>query len=92
LCEAFLGIDSHWVLWKYLFLLRPTGSKDEIPKLGGTIVLVRSKSQYLTFKMAESVQGWRQKWFYIKDQKSSESDGYGIAPFDASKSLKKLTT
>jgi hypothetical protein len=42
--------------------------------------------------MAESVQGWRQKWFYIKDQKSSESDEYGLAPFDASKSLTKLTT
>jgi hypothetical protein len=42
--------------------------------------------------MAESVQGWRQKWFYIKDKKSSESDEYGLAPFDASKSLTKLTT
>jgi hypothetical protein len=38
------------------------------------------------------VQGWRQKWFYIKDQKSSESDQYGFPPFDASKGLTKLTT
>jgi hypothetical protein len=42
--------------------------------------------------MASSVQGWRQKWFYIKDQKSAESDKYGFAPFDASKGLTKLTT
>jgi hypothetical protein len=42
--------------------------------------------------MAQSVQGWRHKWFYIKDQKSAESDKYGLAPFDASKSLMKLTT
>jgi hypothetical protein len=42
--------------------------------------------------MAQSVQGWRQKWFYIKDQKSSDSDDYGLAPFDASKGLTKLTT
>jgi hypothetical protein len=42
--------------------------------------------------MAQSVQGWRQKWFYIKDQKSSDSDQYGLAPFDASKGLTKLTT
>jgi hypothetical protein len=42
--------------------------------------------------MAQSVQGWRHKWFYIKDQKSAKSDKYGLAPFDASKSLKKLTT
>jgi hypothetical protein len=92
LCEAFLGVKPHWVLWKYLFCLRPSGSKDENLELGGAIVSMRSESQYLTFKMAESVQGWRQKWFYIKDQKSSESDEYGLAPFDANKSLTKLTT
>jgi hypothetical protein len=42
--------------------------------------------------MAQSVQGWRHKWFYIKDQNSAESDKYGLAPFDASKRLTKLTT
>jgi hypothetical protein len=42
--------------------------------------------------MAQSVQHWRQKWFYIKDQKFSDSDQYGLAPFDASKGLTKLTT
>jgi hypothetical protein len=72
--------------------LRPSGSKGEIPELGGAIVSVWSESQYLDFKMAQLVQGWRQKWFYIKDQKSSESDEYGLAPFDASKILTKLTT
>jgi hypothetical protein len=25
LCEAFLGIDPHWILWKYLFCLRLIG-------------------------------------------------------------------
>jgi hypothetical protein len=38
-----------------------------------------------------SVQGWRKKWFYIKDQKAMSSGKFGIAPFDASKSLTKLT-
>jgi hypothetical protein len=42
--------------------------------------------------MAASVQGWRKKWFYIKDQKVSSSDQYGIAPFDAAKNLKKLAS
>jgi hypothetical protein len=35
--------------------------------------------------MAASVQGWRTKWFDIKDWKVSSFDQYGIAPFDASK-------
>jgi hypothetical protein len=42
--------------------------------------------------MAASVQGWRTKWFYIKDRKVSSSDEYGLAPFDASQELKKLTS
>jgi hypothetical protein len=42
--------------------------------------------------MAASVQGWRTKWFYIKDRKISSSDKYGIAPFDASQELKKLAS
>jgi hypothetical protein len=92
LCEVFLGINPHWGLWKYLFRMRPNATKDEIHDLHGAILFVRSKSQYLAFGMAESVQGWRQKWFYIKDQKSSEADEYGLAPFDADKGLTKLTS
>jgi hypothetical protein len=57
LCESFLGIDPHWVLWKFLFRLRPSVSLDENPELGGAVVSVRSESHYLEFKMASSVQG-----------------------------------
>jgi hypothetical protein len=67
LCEAFLGINPHWVLWKFLFRLRPSGSLTDTPELGGAIISVRSESHYLEFKMAQSMQGWRKKWFYIKD-------------------------
>jgi hypothetical protein len=42
--------------------------------------------------MAASVQGWKKKWFYIKDQKASPSDLFGIAPFDAAKNLEKLVS
>jgi hypothetical protein len=42
--------------------------------------------------LSESVQGWRQKWFYIKEQKTSAADEYGLAPFDAGKGLTKLTS
>jgi hypothetical protein len=42
--------------------------------------------------MSASVQGWRTKWFYIKDRKASSEDEYGLAPFDASKELKKLAS
>jgi hypothetical protein len=40
--------------------------------------------------MAASVQGWRTKWFYIQDRKSSPEDEFGLPPFDASQEVKKL--
>jgi hypothetical protein len=61
-------------------------------ELGRAVVFVCVESQYLEFSMAASVQGWRKKWFYIKDQKISSSDQYGLAPFDAAKDLKKLAS
>jgi hypothetical protein len=62
------------------------------PELGGACISVRFESQYLEFSMSTSVQGWRTKRFYIKDRKSSSSDKYGIALFDASQELKKLAS
>jgi hypothetical protein len=53
---------------------------------------VRAELHYLKFNMAVLVQGWRKKWFYIKDQEAASSDDFGIASFDANKSLTKLTS
>jgi hypothetical protein len=62
------------------------------PELGGAVVSVRAEAHYLEFSMEASVQGWKKKWFYIKDQKTSSSDKFGIAPFAATKTLTKLTS
>jgi hypothetical protein len=40
LCESFLGIVPHWVLWKFLSRLRPSVSLDKNPELGGPVVSV----------------------------------------------------
>jgi hypothetical protein len=92
LCESFLGIEPHWILWKFLFCLRPSVSLSKSPELGGAVVSIYTKAHYLEFNMAASVEGWRKKWLYIKDQKTSSSDHYGIAPFDANKDLMKLSS
>jgi hypothetical protein len=92
LCESFLGVEPHWILWKFLFCLRPSVFLSKNPELGGAVVSVRAKVHYLEFSMAASVQGWKKKWFYIKDQKTASSDKFGIATFDANKSLTKLTS
>jgi hypothetical protein len=91
LCKSFLGVKSHWVLWKYLFRLRPSVSLSKNPELGGAVISMRAEAHYLEFRIDASVQGWK-KWFYIKDQKTSSCDKFGIASFDATKSLTKLTS
>jgi hypothetical protein len=77
---------------EFLFRLRPSVALSKKIELGGAIVSIRAESQYLEFSMAASVQGWRKKWFYIKDRKVSSSDQYGIAPFNASKEVKELAS
>jgi hypothetical protein len=91
LCESFLGIEPHWILWKFLFRLHPSVALSKKPELGGAVDSVRTEVHYLEFNMAALLQGWRKKWFYIKDQKNSSSDQYDIAPFDANRDLKKLS-
>jgi hypothetical protein len=92
LCESFLGIEPHFLLWRSIFRLRPKVAFPRKPELGGAVVSVRPEAQYLEFSMAASVQGWRTKWFYVKDRKASPEDEYGLAPFDASKEMKKLAS
>jgi hypothetical protein len=92
LCESFLGIEPHFLLWRSIFRLRPNVSLSHKPELGGAVISVHAKAQYLEFSMSASVQGWRTKWFYIKDRKASFEDEYGLAPFDISKELKKLAS
>jgi hypothetical protein len=67
LCESFLGIEPHFTLWRSLFWLRPSVSLSKKPELGGAIISIHVESQYLDFSMAILVQGWRTKWFYIKE-------------------------
>jgi hypothetical protein len=87
-----LGIEPHFLLWRSIFHLRPNVSLARKPELGGAIISVRPEAQYFEFSMAASVQGWRTKWFYIKDHKSSPKDNFGLPLFDASQEVKKLAS
>jgi hypothetical protein len=69
LCESFLGIEPHFLLWKFLFQLRPSVALSKKPKLGGAVISIRAESHYLEFSMAASVQGWRKNGFISKTGK-----------------------
>jgi hypothetical protein len=55
LCESFLGIKPHWILWKFLFCLRPSATLSKKPELGGAVVSACTEVHYLEFSMAASV-------------------------------------
>ncbi|KAM0856774.1 hypothetical protein ACQ4PT_048851 [Festuca glaucescens] len=66
-CEAFLGIDPHWGLWKKIFFVKRYSSSNGSFITGGVGFVVRKEVNYFNFLMRESVQGWRLKWFYLRD-------------------------
>jgi hypothetical protein len=68
-CEVFLGIDPHWGLWKKIFVKCYSGSNEPYIT-GGVGFVVRKEVNYFNFPMRESVQGWKSKWFYLRDQPS----------------------
>ncbi|KAK1681519.1 hypothetical protein QYE76_042367 [Lolium multiflorum] len=66
-CEAFLGIDPHWGLWRKIFYVKRHNDSNDPPVVGGVGFVVRKDVDYLDYPMKESVQGWRNKWFYLRD-------------------------
>jgi hypothetical protein len=90
LFEALLGIDPHWGLWRRIYYLCQHSSKEEVHDVGGAMIVVRADMQFFKFPFTDSVQNWRNKRFYVKDQKSSKAQQYVLASFDPKKQLKKL--
>ncbi|KAK1615715.1 hypothetical protein QYE76_021232 [Lolium multiflorum] len=66
-CEAFLGIDPHWGLWRKIFYVKRHNDNNGPPVVGGVGFVVRKEVDYFDYPMKESVQGWRNKWFYLRD-------------------------
>jgi hypothetical protein len=70
LCESFLRIEPHWLLWKFLFRLCPSVALSRKPELGGAVISARTEVHYLEFTMAASVQGWKKNGFTSKTRKA----------------------
>jgi hypothetical protein len=66
-CEAFLGIKSHWVLFRMFFRVKPQPSANNPRVVGGAGIQMREDAveQYLSYKLIDSNQDWKSKWFYI---------------------------
>jgi hypothetical protein len=66
-CEAFLGIQHHWVLFRKFFRVKPQPSANDPRVVGGAVIQMREDAaeQYLAYKLIDSNQDWKSKWFYI---------------------------
>jgi hypothetical protein len=66
-CEAFLGIKPHWVLFRKFFRVKPQPSANDPRVVGGAGIQMREDAaeQYLAYKLIDSNQDWKSKWFYI---------------------------
>ncbi|KAK1647888.1 hypothetical protein QYE76_065693 [Lolium multiflorum] len=86
LCEAFLGVSPNWALWKRIFFCRRNGSPNVAYNIGGVVISIRSTADYFDVKLPDSVQGWRKRWLYIRE----ENDGCledNIPPFDGAEKI-----
>jgi hypothetical protein len=65
--EAFVGIKPHWVLFRKFFRLKPQPSANDPRVVGGAGIQMREDAaeQYLSYKLIDSNQDWKLKWFYI---------------------------
>jgi hypothetical protein len=65
--EAFVGIRPYWVLFRKFFRLKPQPSANDPRVVGGAGIQMREDAaeQYLSYKLIDSNQDWKSKWFYI---------------------------
>jgi hypothetical protein len=54
-------------LWRKIFYVKCHNGINGPPIVGGIGFVVRNEVNYFDYPMKESVQGWRQKWFYFRD-------------------------
>ncbi|KAK1645675.1 hypothetical protein QYE76_063480 [Lolium multiflorum] len=85
LCEAFLGVQPNWALWKRIFFCRRNGSANVAYNIGGVVISVRSSVNYFV-KLPDSVQGWRKKWLYIREENHGCAED-NIPPFDGAEKI-----
>ncbi|KAK1668015.1 hypothetical protein QYE76_056174 [Lolium multiflorum] len=70
-CKAYLGIDPHWGLWRKISYVKRHSGNDDPHMVSSVGFIVRNEVNYFNFPMKESVQGLRQKWFYLRDNSAS---------------------
>ena len=70
LCEAFLGIEPHFELFRNLFHLKPQPDLYVLDVVGGAGLQLRQRKDrvYIPYSLSSKVIEWKPKWFYVENQ------------------------
>jgi hypothetical protein len=81
-CKAFLGIKPHWVLFRKFFRVKPQPSTSNPRVVGGAGIQMHEDAteQYLAYKLIDSNQDRKSKWFYITNHHPELSKPSGKQP------------
>ena len=73
LCEAYIGIEPHFDLFRYLFCLRKKGAVGGSKIAGGVYLNLCNgmKTCYLSCPWNTSLTEWYKRWFYIREEPGS---------------------
>jgi hypothetical protein len=68
-CEAFLRIEPHWDLVRFLFHVKPQPTTKKLAVVGGAGIQLRQQAgeKYLSYKFPSNLPGWKNQWFYIEN-------------------------
>jgi hypothetical protein len=68
-CEAFLGIEPHWDLFRFLFRVKPQPTIKNLSFEGGAGIQIRQQAgdRYLSYKFPSNIPGWKNHWIYIEN-------------------------
>jgi hypothetical protein len=69
LCEAFLGIEPHWDLFRFLFRVKSQPTSKKLSVVGGAGIQLRQQAseRYLSYKFPSNLPGWKNHWFYTEN-------------------------
>jgi hypothetical protein len=74
LCEGCLGIEPHFVLWRYFFSVsllkkREKNGPDLLVPMGCTCIhlWINQTTEYMTLQLSRSNKWWHALWFYLKN-------------------------
>jgi hypothetical protein len=81
-CEAFVGIKPHWILFWKFFRVKPQPSANDPLVVGGAGIQMREDEadQYLSYKLIDSNQDWKAKWFYVTNHHLELPKPRGMQP------------